>query len=189
MNIDWSKAPRHATHWCPGNARIESGWIYAPGGNCGEFYSCYADSGLEHIPAFPDWRKNRLIQRPKINEWTGEGMPPVGTVCTMIGCVDDPDTADFEKYKSHVGAEVSIIAHREVGTGVVAAVYEISVGGGMFEYYAMCADCFEPRKTQEQIAAEERMSTAYGMCAIVKTLANVDAAALYDAGYRRQVTD
>lgn len=83
MDIDWSKAPPHATHWCPGNAKIEAGWIYNPGGNGGEFYSCYADKGLEHIPEFPEWRKSRLVPRPSKASWTGEGLPPVGTKVTI----------------------------------------------------------------------------------------------------------
>lgn len=71
MNIDWSKAPPHATHWCPGNARIEEGWIHRAGG---EYYS-FSYSGLEHIPCFPDWRKERLIQRPPQQPWNGEDQP------------------------------------------------------------------------------------------------------------------
>jgi hypothetical protein len=35
-----------------------------------------------------------------------------------------------------------------------------------------------------QAIEQKRLSTAYAMCAIASTLSNVDAVALYDAGYR-----
>jgi hypothetical protein len=134
--IDWSKAPPHATHWCPGNAKIEAGWIYNPGGTKGEFYSCYADRGLEHIPAFPDWRKSRLVQRPPKQHWTGEGLPPVGTVC--------------EWHPNHDGwVQVEILGRSGEETWFRRDGHESSETCLRMAF-------FRPIRTPEQIAAEER---------------------------------
>lgn len=181
MSIDHSNNPEGATHRSGANFYRKTGptWMLL-------------GSGGKWIATATDWSWLELNAVSLEAEWDGEGLPPVGTACIMIGCADDPDTADFEKYKSHVGSEVSIIAHRDVGTGVVAAVYEISIGGGMFEYYAMCADCFEPRKTQEQIAAEERENTIANIRRIIlhaEEMGGDPAIALEANGYRKQVTD
>lgn len=183
MTIDWSKAPAHATHWCPGNAVIAEGWIYNVGG---EFYSCYADSGLEHIPEFPEWRKGRLIPRPTQQPWTGDGMPPVGTVC------------EFKSVGHHSDPEYQWCIYHG----------KMSCGGYIIEYHhytspsmTTCAPfdpaltSFRPIKTSDQIAAEEKGRAVNDMLGIVcdpalkgRGLSN-QLEALYDAGYRKQVTE
>jgi hypothetical protein len=168
MNIDWSKAPAHATHWCPGNARIEAGWIYHNGG--GEFYSCYADKGLEHIPFFPAWRALRLIPRPAESpKWTGEGLPPVGTVCEYLGA-----------HQYNEWSEVKIFAAWR------NLVFVDFTDGWRQEDNPQR---FRPIRTPEQIEADER---EMGINAIHSMLDNCirdlrgDAEALWDAGYRKQ---
>ncbi|MCV4343279.1 hypothetical protein [Pseudomonas capsici] len=179
-HIDWSKAPAHATHWCPGNAKIEAGWIYAPGGNNGVFHSCYADKGLEHIPDFPEWRKARLVPRPAEVKWSGEGLPPVGAVCEVFDCTHDY-CLRFN------GQHVEILLHRTDSEGDRVAVF----AADDFEYHALTEKRFRPIKTPEQIAAEER---AKHIAEIAKETglrmrdgAVAVATAIYDAGYRKQV--
>lgn len=181
--IDWSKAPPHATHWCPGNAKIEAGWIYNPGGTKGEFYSCYADRGLEHIPAFPDWRKSRLVQRPPKQPWAGEGLPPVGAVCEVDYC---------ESWQ-----RCEVIAHFSQRCGMVAA-FTVEFSDGAKSLDAFSAEHFRPARTAEQIAAEEREHKIRNACtAISKALADLHESeeptavaiieAMIDAGYSKQV--
>lgn len=168
--IDWSKAPSHATHWCPGNARIAAGWIYHNGG--GEFYSCYADKGLEHIPCFPAWRALRMIPRPaEITKWTGEGMPSLG----VHVFVHDDGSLVY----GH-GESGEVIAHVEG-----CAVIRMSYGLG----------CFLPRclRTAEQIAAEARQEGIEELGNFISLNAQVPtpylwevAQKIYDAGYRKQ---
>lgn len=182
MGIDWSKAPPHATHWCPGNAKIEAGWIYNPGGNGGEFYSCYADKGLEHIPEFPEWRKLRLVPRPSKTSLTGEVLPPVGTTCKLSGPTErlsplNPDWA---------GREVKIYAHFVSDRGIEMAAYvgeRHDIGG------VGIAALFVPIRTPEQIAAEKRKTAIKEMQSDTECHVYADVfGRLYDAGYRKQVT-
>ncbi len=141
--IDWSKAPPHATHWCPGNAKIEAGWIYNPGGTKGEFYSCYADRGLEHIPAFPDWRKSRLVQRPTKQSWTGEGMPPVGAHVEVRYAIEE----------FSVWHKAACVAVGQAPEGEQICVTRSE--DGIIAVYRTDSH-IRPARTPEQIAAEER---------------------------------
>lgn len=170
--IDWSKAPPHATHWCPGNARIEAGWIYNIGG---EFYSCYADKGLEHIPAFPAWREEKLIQRPPKQTWTGTGLPPVGTVCERR----------FHDTEGSSWNRVTVTAH---GHKKIMCLEE---SGDEWAHYALEVS-FRPARTPEQIAAEQREKDIEEMLDLFKSTACKQTydmrggiAALFDAGFRK----
>ena len=187
MSIDWSKAPAHATHWCPGNARIEAGWIYVPGG--GEFYSCYADKGLEHIPGFPAWRALKLIPRPKeIASWTGEGLPPVGTVCDL----KFEHWTDWERHE--------ILCHGKT----FMFVRELNSGLDREGSMSMDGIMFRQVRTPEQIAEEKRIAELNLMVGAIKDYPGghhgVDHLAqlkiqeeacinLYDAGWRKQVVE
>lgn len=176
-DIDWSKAPSHATHWCPGNAQIEAGWIYQAGG---EFYSCYSDRGLEHIPDFPAWRKARLVPRP--TAWTGDVLPPVGTVCEVA-----------ERFISG-GEFVRVVAHDEGGV-----VGRYLSGDNIGSYTHFISGELVPIRTHEQIAEEERKAAIEEMAALMKEsrysvlsteispyeMAKAYADRLYQAGYRK----
>lgn len=171
-DIDWSKAPPHATHWCPGNAKIEAGWIYNPGGNGGEFYSCYADKGLEHIPEFPEWRKLRLVPRPSKTSWTGEGLPPVRTVCEVLNRgLHNPA---WEECTILFCGKHRILYDSESCCERVAFIQDLE---------------FRQIRTPEQIATEEREHELNRMVATVSMLdkgwARKVCAGLYDAGYRK----
>jgi hypothetical protein len=181
MSIDWSKAPAHATHWCPGNARIEEGWIYKAGQ---EFYSCYAEKSCEHIPNFPAWRALRLIpRRVEPAPWNGEGLPPVGTVC--------------EWHPNNDGwIQVEILGHSGEETWFRRDGHELSETCLRMAF-------FRPIRTPEQIAAEERIAELNKMIGCINDHPNKYPGAthltqlkiqedacidLYDAGYRKQVT-
>ncbi|MGF6153985.1 hypothetical protein [Pseudomonas fluorescens] len=188
MDINWSKAPSHATHWCPGNARITEGWIYQSGG---EFYSCYADRGLEHIPAFPDWKKSRLVPRPLETSWTGEGLPPVGTDLECgFAC------EDFKIW--HAGVCIAVGEDPE-GREEFCVVKS----GNKIAMYTAEGRRMRPIRTPEQIAAEERdealnemirrikdhPNNAHGVPHLTQLKIQEEACIdLYDAGYRKQVT-
>ncbi|WP_028941787.1 hypothetical protein [Pseudomonas vranovensis] len=184
--IDWSKAPPHATHWCPGNAKIEAGWIYNPGSTKGEFYSCYADKGLEHIPAFPEWRKARLVPRPAEPGWNGEGLPPVGTpVEASFAC------ENFDKWHDGVCVAVGEDPEGREDFCVVQCGKKIAM-------YRDEAKRVRPRRTPEQIAADERLHEIRNALTTINSKVhfpndlvrgNILAAAveaMIDAGYRKQ---
>ena len=169
--IDWSKAPPHATHWCPGNAKIEAGWIYNIGG---EFYSCYADTGLEHLPEFPAWRESRLIRRPPKQSWTGEGLPPVGI---------EFEFTTNDGYNWHRGSMLFSDSQVVLLNGYQLFKIEDPDLG------------FRPIRTPEQIEAEERNAAQKEIEHIILTAFNLDkvtaagiAGVIADSKYRKQVT-
>lgn len=176
MSIDWSKAPAHATHWCIGNARIKEGWIYKAGG---EFYSCYADSGLEHIPAFPDWRKGRLIQRPPINEWTGEGLPPVGAMVI----IDRMGLTIWEDAEQFIGPNVKVLANYKAGDEDMIVVESPDERSNCCFRACMAT----PMRTPEQIADDELQEILCWLQELLKARGLMGIAeSLHANGYRKQ---
>lgn len=95
--------------------------------------------------------------RAGLPAWTGEGLPPVGTVC--------------EHHKLIHGEEwtrVEIVAHRTFdGDDYPCAVFVYSQSSS----HSSSGDHFRPCRTPEQIAAEERLAAINymeidaGMCA------------------------
>lgn len=111
-------------------------------------------------------------------QWTGEGLPPVGTVC------------ECNHSKPGVWMEVEVVAHFNGGCSMVAA-YTYKIFGDNRQVAQAIADCFRPIRTPEQIAVEDRKNDIQEMMDLFKEgkLGYFYAAGIYDAGYRKQVTD
>lgn len=131
MEIDWSKAPEGATHYHPGGDGYVEHWI-KPGFFC---VTSFEKDG---------WIKSskddlRLaIARPVC--WTGEGLPPVGTVCEM---------------QDGVGAWTKV--------EIFASHFEYAHGwddNKRISYFSNFPHEFRPVRTPEQIAAEARQTSA-----------------------------
>lgn len=179
---DWSKAPEGATHavttgpkWNGGSDLV--GTVeFAQFAN-GEYHRvnghggwfCIGDSG---------WVV--LAERP--SGWPGEGLPPVGTVCRAL--------VPFGDAGGYVWRDVKVAYHHEMDRE--ALVFDVSTTRPTW------ADEFQPLRTPEQIAAEERLHNVCNACnAIAETLdglrgkTKVERAALavveamIDAGYRK----
>lgn len=172
--IDWSKAPEGATHYMPeGTAWTEGFWKKDEGNY---FYS-NGEWKFSHADPF---RTDRLVARH--SEWSGDGLPPVGTVCELLWCSTSG---------RYVG--VIILAHDEAG-----AVYRFTDGEKKGDYgsehQGMIGEfCnFRPIRTPEQIAAEEREHAVQKMMDDTTVLSGIHhnrrllCAELYDAGYRKQ---
>ena len=185
--IDWSKCPQ-ATHFAP-KPEDEDMWN-------GVFWRIVDGEGVEAWAieggrvlyySRPTWRAEtavRLIARPV--QWSGEGLPPVGTVCELWPKPSVEKTAvDHDRYKSLIGLEVKIIAHHDIGD-CIAAVF-VGSNDFVFEYHSMVEGNFRPVRTAEQIAAEER-TKAIDDLVKVTCINRGEAACIYDAGYRKQVT-
>lgn len=131
--------------------------------------------------------------------WTGEGLPPVGTVCEFAG-FNPEETLPTDP---RVGDQVTVIAHFMSGSFEVAAFtfyappdFEyLQVGQGAY-------GCFRPIRTPEQIAEEARIAELNLMVGAIKdypggrhgvdhmTQLKIHEEAcinLYDAGWRKQV--
>jgi len=164
MKIDWNEAPEWAIGWAE-NPYGETSWV-------GEHGYSYVMGG-----AFREFGMDRTFSRdhfnsfePRPTTWTGEGQPPVGTVCEI-------------ETISKTWVKVIVVA--ETGYRIYCEEFD-SVEPGEYSPIKKYAR-FRPIRTPEQIAAEERLASAYAMCNIAPSLCNGDAVALYDAGYRKQV--
>lgn len=128
-------------------------------------------------------------KRGEPEAWTGEGLPPVGTVCEFVGgthCPEDPFDKDLKE-----GMKVTIIAHFKCGDFTLAAFTfdPENPDRGMVQVEQANFGCFRPIRTPEQIAEEQRekeileIMGASGLRA--RDGSRVVATALYEAGYRK----
>lgn len=166
--IDWSKAPEDATHHIAENNSTFECWL-KPG------YAVRVSRGSS------DWVRNdyadKLIadcatERPTTPSWSGEGLPPVGTVCERR-FIDSDD----EKWSL-----MDVLCHGKT------TIYYRDRNGTEWSHYINDLE-FRPIRTPEQIAADEREAAIKEMTAGYAknsdTLAGW-AAYVYDTlGYRK----
>lgn len=182
--IDWKTGPVGATHFLPAKSNCHSDIFILmdgmtvrkvgyPGGD--RWAHTYTEDGQPNIELI-----RAISKRDEPKEWTGEGLPPVGTVCE----VQDPnDPAEWY--------ECRIIAHDS----------EIAVFKSESEYPWMydgqCSGCFRKIRTPEQIKEDERAeaieamakSSLYGHYAFTSAQAKIACTVLFDAGYRKMMSD
>lgn len=169
MNIDWSKAPEDYPIWLedlhPRNGGDMSGWHRDDGDR-------YTDADGNH------WKKRDAEDYYAVYlspEWTGEGLPPVGTICH---CGTHGRAVEVLKVElvPYVSAACRALDNSEL------------FWGGEFS----------PIRTPEQIAAEEREKAAYELASHVAgymgksepSLGDIKMSEyLYDQGCRLQVTE
>lgn len=171
MKIDLTKKPEGATHINPHSGL----WVKCFGGNSGSYqffkngewemgFGCMSNSYLE-------------ISQPE--PWTGEGLPPVGTVCEL----KFDHWTDWERHE--------ILCHGKT----FMFVRELNSGLDREGSMSMDGIMFRQVRTPEQIAAEEREKAIEGMIADTNILTGIMsdrrimAGQLYDAGYRKQVSE
>lgn len=125
------------------------------------------------------------LNAPKVVEWDGVGLPPVGLDveikrgdCTWI---------DGDEWQ--IGKTATVMASFLNSRDIEMA--SVQFPGGHCE--CILARCLSPIRTAEQVAAEEREKGIQEICATLGWL-NIrsdgpvqEAAILYDAGYRKQV--
>ncbi len=174
MNIDWSIAPEGAIgHVFPTNEGEHEIW-YRRDASGGLEY-CIAsntDVWLESclVPDQVVWRKEQVV-----SGWTGEGLPPVGTVC------------EFMKHNSPPAPE----GQWTNGDIRYLSDYTVIIGGDRCEHVHHPRNCsFRPVRTPEQIAAEEREKAIDVLMQMTSSLGHSDVSKkilfseLYDKGLR-----
>jgi hypothetical protein len=123
--------------------------------------------------------------------WSGEGLPPVGTVCKFHR---KGNTYCFKEdlFDGHV---VTIIAHYQGVTGHTVAAFTFDdEDGNTRDVESATERHFSPCLTPEQIAAEERATIIREMASAAHRPGQIAvtkremAERLYDAGYRKRVT-
>lgn len=185
MNIDWSKAPEGCLE-IGKNQWDELAWL------CVDGYIYLHCNGC-----MVNWATPRALKRSDFHvfdirpeeEWTGEGLPPVGTVCEFAG-FNPEETMPTDP---RVGDQVTVIAHFMSGSFEVAAF--TFYAPPEFEYLQVAQGaygCFRPVRTPEQIAEEEREKAVQAAIEDTYTIGISDQSKrilierLYDAGYRKQ---
>ncbi|MCF5057468.1 hypothetical protein GIW54_21955 [Pseudomonas proteolytica] len=179
MSIDWSTAPDWAKELAL-NPYDEQAWLGDDG------YSYLMGNGgivsWTYETAY-DRSAFKIMQiRPRPSVWTGEGLPPVGTVCEIRGTVGQ----ELRKQPSE-WTEVEIIAHTDFGGSPIAVGRHISgatLGWGT-------SNVFRPIRTPEQIAADEREKAVFEIAHILidnrhDSAEYHQAGRIYDAGFRKQ---
>lgn len=162
MNDIWNEAPEGATHYQP-----QQQAFYADMG--GEKWMIWARnlSGLLCWQPSTGTVRDCLIPAPSEATWTGEGLPPVGTVCEAW----------------HNGRAQGVVQVRYSGGCMVLWNVKLK--------HEQCSASenytFKPLRTPEQIAAEARDEAIQEMLYLWKDSAGPGSfcAYLYDAGWRR----
>lgn len=167
INIDWSEAPEGFPIWCQDLFEREgyktSGWHL-------EEADRYIDPNGRFWLKCSEGRSFVAYTRPI--PWSGEGLPPVGTVC------------EYRRVGTWV--KVEVFAIKPNGNGSSSALFTHEDGT-----WQACAhpSGFRPLRTPEQIAAEEREDAVVGMLNILggdfPEVPFNALARLYDAGYRK----
>lgn len=125
------------------------------------------------------------LNAPKVVEWDGVGLPPVGVKVEVILEDDGLLPKSLEGWKK--GDIVECIAHFSACGVEVSPVF---FNKSLFLYSSLRSDCYRPIRTAEQLAAEEREMAVQGMCEYGVDAGDdtiyLTASALYDAGYRKQ---
>jgi hypothetical protein len=177
--IDWSKAPEGYPVW------VESHFESDPSDWHKRIDGGYQDrkKGIWY-----DWQveANECTVHEMKQEWTGEGLPPVGTVCQLKNVESGSEWREVAEN----GSKVTIIAHY-MNAGTPLAAFTVGVIGESFTVDSATESFFEPIRTPEQIAAEERGRSVEQMVADLRLLIVGGkefsvCEALYDAGYRKQ---
>ncbi|MDY1143024.1 hypothetical protein ACM795_29620 [Pseudomonas aeruginosa] len=171
MSIDWSKAPKDATHWEPKGTEFGEGWMKKVGNQW--FYWGEGDNKWFHGKLSCNvsaGREATFEPRPQ-EPWSGHGLPPVGTVC------------EWHESDGWAYTESKVVAYTDDGLFVC-----MQKPGRRPEVLRIDNCEFRPVRTPEQIAAEEREKAVGDMAMSIQGVPYQYPTlyALYDAGYRRQ---
>ncbi|HEP8212866.1 TPA: hypothetical protein VDT58_001991 [Pseudomonas aeruginosa] len=176
MSIDWSTAPKDATHWEPDSYHVFGSWMKKEGDS---WFWWEGDVGRwSPSLSISEQRMGTFEARPQ-ESWNGQGLPPVGTLCEWHGPNSDgPD--------GWVYTESNVVAYTDDG------LFICMQKPGCWPVVQRIDNCeFRPLRTPEQIAAEERSKECDRIFVILSSVEREGnrsdmAEALYDAGYRRQ---
>lgn len=188
MNIDWSRAPEGATHWVADSRCYSTDGIQYYKLSPGQRYQFFNPSGewvdggsSKERPFSPCFA---IPEKDALNvdtAWTGEGLPPVGTVCAVLNSALGSPT--WERCTILYSGKHRVMYDSESCEERVAFIEDLK---------------FRPARTPEQSAAEEREKAVQQMVGFIrerrmtvstpenpKQEATLAAEALYDAGYRK----
>lgn len=161
MSIDWENRPEGATHYREG---IRYPWMRMQEGMVQFFHEVCSEWRDYHDQAIGNDVLSRAVERPK-PEWSGDGLPPVGTVCEVLN--NTLDRTEWERCTILFMGKFKAVYESESCHERVADISESWMIG------------FRPLRTPEQIAAEEALRD------IELLYSEGGPAAVYAAGYRK----
>ena len=172
MEINWNKAPEDAKAALVakrGNVHYPKTIFVKDFYTCGDTIQATSCDGRKLDPYISSWD---LIERPANAEWSGEGLPPVGTMVE----VHYSDQAPYE----------ALVVAEHLGEVV------LWIGNGARTNYWRCDPAWlRPILTPEQRAAKERDEAVAAMLGIAGQVGIAGdaitsvAEALYAAGWRK----
>lgn len=181
MDIDWSKAHDDAEFGACGGAR---GWSDAWYKKVGDQWFCQLmNRNDKWEPNSGPHGREDLESRPA-QPWTGEGLPPVGTVCELSKPQKFTQGTRLEEFPE--GTRVLVGGHANFGGSDLAAVI---ISGTHFTGTTTPA-LLRQIRTPEQIAEDAKKAHVDIMFKIVTGTPNTiydGVEALYDAGCRIKV--
>ena len=168
--VDWDKAPSGATHY---NKECSCPWLKETPPS---FYN--SEDWVEYTQDNYEDHFSNAVKRPeeiKNKEWSGEGVPPVGTVCEY-------SLTGGEWFKCKImytlsGSDDCFVAWCDYL--------------GMDQYLTFSSERYKLQlrkiKTPEQVAEEERLQAIGEMLSSVDRYSTLKGimCALYNAGYRK----
>lgn len=202
--IDWNKAPENATHAVQLGDRVEYVWqkpsdqkkVHAGGFS---YHACYDEdaTSTDYHMRRDGWKivsargSFPLIHRVGEVFWSGEGLPPVGTVCEYDARPVGKGDPLWVTVKINYLSEWTIVFQC---IAVSEGAKQENIGVELAEMAdASTARRFRQTRTPEQIAAEEREDAIQLMLSELKNTECLTShyevcESLYQAGYRKQVT-
>lgn len=168
--------PVGATHYIVGAFVVDSWWMREPGDN----WYVWSETARHWALDKPSVAQRNLMKQLPVKQdekpWSGEGLPPAGTVCELRNVAACTDWAQA----TVVFASRNVVVWDWAGEPAI---------NGLCTAYAHAVE-MRPIRTPEQIAAEEREAAIAEMAATAKMATGfgqnlADHAALYDAGYRK----
>jgi hypothetical protein len=184
MKINWNEAPE-ATHYDKRKGRVPAFMRKSASGNEWEFR--LANGGWMTYGTLTDDQVAKLKKRPA--PWTGEGRPPVGTVCEA----KMPPRGLEYRGQEWIWRRVEVVKSGMPGAENECLVFDLENSAPAW------VDMFRPIRTPEQIAAEEQKTAVDHMVAdaiaglpmtitLMKDIRK-SCERMYAAGYRKQVTE
>lgn len=168
IDIDWSKAPEGATHYQASDNNHAFRWLDMKAGEYGAVWF----QGDWRLLNSKSYGNACIVPRPAA--WTGEGLPPVGTVCEVI------------MIKSGQWEDCQVIAHTQHPSGMHVAVFTYfnPFRSSAFDVDYREASGFRLIRTPEHSAAEVRTRVIDDLVKVT-CINRVEAARIFDAGYRK----
>lgn len=167
-DIDWSKAPKGATHCLAGRhcpwyqLDTDGAWLFWTGFVWG-------------VAVVTKEEKAAMVARHR--SWNGEGVPPAGTICE-VSCCATSKNLEWTEAKLMYSSSCTVVLQMEGKAG---------------EFIAHpCTMKFRLIKTPEQIAKDEREAALKEIVHLIESADSRDktiAEAIYDAGYRKQAKE